>query len=496
MRTAYVVSIIFFARFLAAAVAEPRNDGDISWQKWLGQFILTHHELPRRLGAETYTAAGAAWVPQEWAIGVAVALADSAHAFWLLAVAASLCGVAVILIAARTAQLRGATTSGVLLTAILCGFGILGSFGVRAQVAGWLAFAVVLYLDTKGDRARRWAPLAILLWANLHASAPLGVAFLAMRAAFDRTRGNVIIAAAAFLALLCTPLGAAMPIYALDLLHAPFKHWINEWQPTTIDLVPAAGVFVAIIILMLRGLPQRRFDAALSCGTVIFAFIAARNVPLATIVLAPIAAARLTSTGWTLPTLDAARPRLVQIGISLAVAGVAATGIFWHMQSLSAFKDGSLPFKAMDVAAATGPSRLFCEDFAWCGLALGRPGLRTFLDGRCDPFPAKVWNDYVGVLHAGPKWSEILTRTKTDLVLTWRDRPLAQLLKERKEWRVLYADKQFELFGKTAALTKRAPSNAGARSGHALATAARRRAYLATARFEPNARAAARSALR
>lgn len=495
MRTAYVVSIIFFARFFVAALSEPRNDGDLSWQKWLGQFILTHHELPRRLGAETYTAAGAGWVPQEWAIGLAVALADGAHAFWLLALIAALCAAGIIIVVARTALLRGATTSGVLLTAILCGFGLIGSFGVRAQVAGWLAFAVVLYLDTKGEKARRWAPLAILVWANFHASAPLGAAYLLMRATFDRTRSNVLTALAAFGALFCTPLGAAMPSYAVGLLHAPFRHWISEWQPTTIDLIPVVGIFVPMIILLLRGLPQRRFDATLVCGTVVFAFMAARNVPLATMILAPIAAAQLTRTGWTLPTLDAAQPQRMQVALSLLVAALAGAGIFWNMRSLPDFKDGSLPLAAMNVAAASGGSRLYCEDFAWCGLALERPGLHTFLDGRCDPFPAQVWRDYIDVLHAGPKWHDVLARTRTDLVLAAREHPLAQLLKERKDWRVLYADKQFVLFGKTAALTKRVPSNAGGRSGHVLATDARRQAFLANARFEPDAPAAARSAL-
>jgi len=495
MRTAYVVAIIFFARFLVGALSEPRKDGDLSWQRWLGRFILTHHELPRRLGAETYTAAGAAWVPQEWAIGVAVALAENAHAFWVLALLASLCAVGVILVVARTAQLRGATTSGIALAAILAGFGVIGSFGVRAQVAGWLAFAIVLYLDTKGEKSRRWAPLAILLWANFHASAPLGVAYLTMRAVFDRTRSNAFVAAAAFLAIFCTPLGAAMPLYAIELLHAPFRQWISEWQPTTIDLIPTVAVFVPILVFMLRGLPQKRFDAVLSCGTVVFAFIAARNVPLAAIILAPIAAAQLTRSGWTLPTLDAARPRPLQVGISVLVASLAATGIYWNLRSVPDFKDGSLPVAAMNAAAASGGSRLYCEDFAWCGLALERSGLRTFLDGRCDPFPAQVWRDYVAVLHAAPKWHEVLTRTHTDLVLAAREHPLAQLLRERKDWRVLYADKQYVLLGKTAALTRRGPSSAGGSSAHVLATAARRAAYLATLRPVTNAPAAARSVL-
>jgi hypothetical protein len=476
MRTAYVVAIIFFARFFVAAFSEQRNDGDISWQKWIGHYLLTHHELPRRLGVETYTATGAPWVPQEWAIGTAIALAEPFHAFWLLAVIASLAGVGVILLVARTAELRGATTSGILLAAILTGFGIVASFGVRAQVFGWLAFALVLYLDTRGEKARRWTPLVIVLWANLHASAPLGVAYLAMRAAFDRTRTNFLIAAAAFVAIFCTPLGASLPVYAIDLLHAPFRQWISEWQPTTIGIVSVVGVFVPMAIFMLRGLPQQRFDATLACGTVIFAFLAARNVAIASIVLAPIAAAQLTRSGWTLPTLDNARPGRFQVALSLVVASIASVAVWWNMHAVPDFAGDGLPLAAMNAAARSGATRIYCEDFAWCGLALEKPQMRTFLDGRCDPFPMDVWRDYIAVEHAGPTWREVLAKTHTELVLASREHPLAQVLRERKDWRVLYADKKFVLYERAgaAAVTKRVPTHASGDAGRVLATAARR----------------------
>src|SRR5947209_12464895 len=232
MRIVVTLSLIFFARFLAGALSEPMNDADLTWQNWLGKFILNHHYLPRQLGPETYTAAGAAWVPQEWALSVAVAAAQSVHLFWVLAIVASLCATATLIIAARIAILRGADRTGALFAAVCCGFAMFGSFGVRAQVFGWLCFAVLLYLDARGERVRRWAPLVILVWANLHASAPFGVAYLVLRFAFERTRSNALIIAASIVALFFTPLGASLPVYAVELVNVPFRHWIAAWQPT------------------------------------------------------------------------------------------------------------------------------------------------------------------------------------------------------------------------------------------------------------------------
>jgi len=498
MRIVVTLSLIFFARFLAGALAEPMNDADLTWQNWLGKFILNHHYLPRQLGPETYTAAGAAWVPQEWALSVAVAAVHSVHLFWLLAILASLCATITLIIAARIAILRGADRTGALFTSICCGFAMFGSFGVRAQIFGWLCFAILLYLDTRGERFRRWAPLVILLWANLHASAPFGVAYLLLRLAFDRTRVNALTVALSAAALFVTPLGASLPIYAVELVNAPFRHWIAEWQPTTIAFLPVAvGIVAPLLVLVARGLPNRRFDIVLVCGTVVFAFLAIRNVPLASLILAPIAGAQMTRAGWTLRPLEGSAPNRIAIAVSFALAALSGAMVWAHLRTVPDFTVATLPFKAMQVAAASGESRIYCEDFAWCALALERPELRVFIDGRCDPYPANVWNDYISIKNLDPKWKSALARTRTELVLARTKGPLAQGLHERGDWRAIYADKSFVLFehGTAGAITKRERSHARGYDPRVLATDGHPRTFLARAQFQPNAPARARNAL-
>src|SRR5579859_4692235 len=48
---------------------------------------------------------------------------------------------------------------------------------------------------------------------------------------------------------------------------------------------------------------------------------------------------------------------------------------------------------------------------------------RTFIDGRCDPFPLSVWNDYLAVERVSPRWLHVLDRYGANAVLVKNGRP-------------------------------------------------------------------------
>jgi hypothetical protein len=55
---------------ISAAATKPTGYGDLAWQRWIGEAIIRSHRIPTALGDETFTAAGAPWVPQEWLFAV------------------------------------------------------------------------------------------------------------------------------------------------------------------------------------------------------------------------------------------------------------------------------------------------------------------------------------------------------------------------------------------------------------------------------------------
>jgi hypothetical protein len=77
---------------------------------------------------------------------------------------------------------------------------------------------------------------------------------------------------------------------------------------------------------------------------------------------------------------------------------------------------------------------------------LKESNVRTFLDGRCDPFPARVWNDYLSVQRVSPRWAQVLSHWKVDSVLVDRKNSLAQAIALRRDWHLFYRDSRYEIF--------------------------------------------------
>ena len=174
---------------------------------------------PTVLGNETFTAAGAPWVPQEWLFSVIVSIATNLRLFLLLALLMSAIPLAVLLLVyLRARREAGPTAIGVAL--VFCGMTLTESFGVRAQVVGYGFFALFVFLLERKDRWY-WATIPVAIaWANVHASVAIAPFVLGARlvatlseGGVQRLRGNrdLALLPALLLATVCTPLGLRLP---------------------------------------------------------------------------------------------------------------------------------------------------------------------------------------------------------------------------------------------------------------------------------------------
>lgn len=461
MRAAAAVALIFLARFAAAAWFDPARDGDIAWQRRLGLQILQTGHLPNALGIEAFTAPHAAWVPQEWALGLAIALTLHTPYFVLLVLATTLAAGAVLWFTARTAAAFGSATLPMAFAVVCAGEAMLESFGIRAQVFAWACLAALLYIIRVAPPRRQWIALpVVLLWANLHASAMLAPVLLLLwtagcaledRIASPRVVRSALLTVGATIAVCCTPLGLQLPLYALDLLHSPIRAAITEWQPAgfdapsfTLGLLPAAVAAVPGLVFVRR---RAGPELAIASAVLYLAITAVRNVPVAAIVLAPLAAKALTGL---LPEHLRINRLFQDRGLARVFAAGACTAAVIGVLALLVspeFKKGELPAAAVaNLAAQPGIHRLYCEDFAWCSLALDYPNLREFLDGRADPYPLSVWQEYVTVFHASGAWRTILDRRGVDAVLVRKGRALARAMPRLRGWHLVYTDAAFDLF--------------------------------------------------
>ena len=424
----------------AGAVLVPPTDGDLGWQHWLGTRILSGG-LPHSLGIESFAAAGARWVPQEWLFSTLLALASSHGLAWLFAMSVGTCAVvALALVAVRCAR-YGAHPMAVAVVLVCTDAAMSQSFGVRVQVVGWAllaAFLVALELPVRF----RWTAVAVAVaWANVHASAAAAPALAAAAAAGSLLQGDRRGALRdGALALCCagaicvTPLGAKLPFYAIELAHSPIRHWIREWRPTT--LTDGAFAFGALPLFALAAAAARRAPrraVALVLPLCYLAFGAVRSVPLAAIACAPLAA--LALTGF-LPSLAALR------NLPSRVAAVAAAVAFCLAAGAAALAARGVhderPLAAIDrLAQMRGQHRLLCENFAWCGPAVDTGRISVFVDGRADPFPRSIWMQYDAVVHIRRGWRLTLRRYGVNAMLVQRGGALDRAA-EGDGWRIAY----------------------------------------------------------
>ncbi|GAC1307644.1 MAG: hypothetical protein NVSMB19_20490 [Vulcanimicrobiaceae bacterium] len=473
MKYVWLVLGVLAARFFATAIAFPQGDGDLRWQRWLGRTILATHAIPRRLGSETFSAPGAPWTPQEWAFSVVAAHATAGPAWTLFAGSIALAAVAALAIVAYHAVRRGASARAVVLCTALAGIGLFASFGVRVQVAAWPLLALyLLLLDCEGPWA--YAAIAVAaLWSNVHASAMLapvlaGAATIGAaideRAVGARVRRLAFVAGGSALALCCNPLGWDLPLYSLMLFTSPIKEQINEWQPTVLSepsfALGALPLLVLALLFFAEG-GRRRVRDLLVFGAMTYLVLgAARNIAIFGLVAVPLVAPALTR-GMRLfasdgPPADERTERVARVAlpaISLVLAAVVAIGL---MRNTEREKDRLGARAVASMRALPGERRLFCADFAWCALALETPHVRVFLDGRADPYPLAVWNDFDRIARLRHDWRAALRRYAVDTLLVKRDSPLDQAVGLDRTWRTTYRDDEFAVWVRSDGRGRRA----------------------------------------
>lgn len=475
MKYAWLIIAVFAARFLVVAVAYPAVDGDLAWQRWFGEIILRTGSIPQSLGAETFAAPGAPWLPHEWLFSIAAVLGRSGIGWDLFSGGVAVCAILALVLAALRAKARGASPIAIALCTGFAGTALFESFGVRAQVVAWpLLAAFLLLLEARGRVA--WFAIAVAaLWSNLHGSAVLApaIALLVTAGAWldeggftPRVRQLGAIAAGSLVAICFNPFGWKLPAYALMLMHSPITANILEWKVTGLeDPSFAWGAFPLLLGAVVFGIYKRSGRSAIRWEDVFvfaaFAWLvlgAARNIAIFALVALPAVATSLTAL---VPAFAAAPERgrdwfgryalpSVSMLLALVVAVILLRGADHSNDNLAGRALASLE-------RLPGTHRVLCSNFAWCGLLVGVPRNAVFLDGRADPYPEKVWTDYAEIVRVRPDWRARLDAYGVDTVVAGRGGPLDQALTAAGGWRVAFSDATYRLWLRAGRTRERTP---------------------------------------
>ncbi|MGZ3517852.1 MAG: hypothetical protein ACXWNK_10400 [Vulcanimicrobiaceae bacterium] len=457
MSAVRIALALFGSLYLVLGPLRSPGDGDLYWQRWLGNVVLQTRHIPTALGRETFTSTGASWIPQEWLFSALVAAAMNHGLFLLFALFVSSIPAAILLsVYARTRNRASPEVAAIVL--ILCGIALAESFGIRAQVLGWGCFAAFLLFLDRRDRWFYAAIPVVAIWANLHASVMIAPAIILARIAgafagsgLQALRGNrdLRVFPLILFATCCSPLGWHLPVYALTLVESPIRHFIMEWQPAGFgDSSFAFGALPVALIILATGVRNIvRHTAEIFPVAMLFVAMltASRNIPLFAIAAAPLAARSLDIIFPRLYTFNRRLQRMEPAALTSLCVAVVLSGLFlaWNQRH----EPPRLPNAAISsLATNRGGHRVFCENFTWCSMALQYPNLRVFMDGRCDPYPVEIWKSYMSAVTVRRSWNVSLQRYGVDAVLASRGSRLSEALAADASWRASFQDSRFVVY--------------------------------------------------
>jgi hypothetical protein len=496
----WLAGTLVFAFLVGTLLAAEQTD--YWWTVKLGDGLWATHHLPAA-DPLAFTSTRQPYVEQQWLAQLVLAAVHAAgglEAVLLLRGAILVATAALLYYAAR---FRGAAAAAAAAACSLAMLSITGGAAIRPQLLAIPLFTLVL-VGTTVWAARGWTlwalPVAMVVWANLHGSFPLGIALVGIawvahglelldfraglggamsRLASDPAfRRLSLLLALCVLAPLANPYGLGIIPWLVDYLTfnlggTGLTTLSAEWLPTSLGTAHGTLLFLGVFLLavaLLRAGPPSVADVLRLLAFGVLALQAVRSTLWWAIVAAPVLAWAISvalgrqEAGAAAP-LPAHATRLVgdRVGIPAAnfllIAGflvVALLSLPWLRPHGLLFAPDRWPVQAPDlpVAAAdrlaTLPATRLFNAMDWGGYLAWRlaPRQRIFVDGRFQLYPPQVYQHYFAIATAQPGWSERLAAYQVDgIVVSRAEQPaLLRALGASDAWQADYCDAYAAIF--------------------------------------------------
>jgi len=329
---------------------------------------------------------------------------------------------------------------------------------LRPQTFAYPFFVAVLWLlasDARVHSNRVFVTLPILvIWANLHGSALLGAALVALGGLLrlvEAIRGadrvamakGLLLSVAAWPCLLASPYAAHLPAYYQKVLQGGnFSHFVTEWAATT--LTPATApvyllIFSGLWLLGRSGKRLSTFEKLAFLATSVLALQAVRNTAwlgLTALAVLPTLADSLRRPVLEPRGLNRRAATVVLAGVVVALGGVAAKPQSWFASDF--------PSRAGDAAAAAAGAhgQVFATSRYADWLLWTEPQLlgRVAFDARYELLTAEQVATLGSIQARAGDWQKALSGFRVIVLDRHDDRPLQAALLETHAVRIARID--------------------------------------------------------
>jgi len=464
-------------------------DGDVGWHIRTGEYILNQGGVPHH-DLYSFSRPGAPWYAWEWLSDVIDALLFRAFGLKGVVLAA---GTLIAFFA--TTMMRRIMRRGVhMFVAMIISLLGVGSasmhFLARPHVFTLVFLSISLWLletdrDGQAGSQRLWCLVPItLVWTNLHGGFLVLVAILGLTAVGSAAEawfgdknfapairyGTLTVGCAAV--SLVNPYGWGLHQHVVEYLRSDWiRNVVQEFQSPSFR---GEGMihfeFLLFTGLVTAGALVRRRKIVEALWIFFFAYLAlssVRHVPVFIAVTIALIAGEVGSW-WNLWTHKASKNSLP--GILSAMGADSAAGFrrtsLWPVLVIAALvvindpikwpKDFPKELFPVDIVktheAEIVSARLLTTD-QWADYLIFRnPKQKVFLDGRSDFYGQAIGTEYIKVLNGAWNWRDVMRKYQFNLALVPVDQPIAQLLKQSPDWRVVEDDGEHILLVPRASL--------------------------------------------
>ena len=511
-----ITDVIFLLLLLALTYGGLQQrllgDAGTGWHIRAGQQMLATHAIPR-LDSFSYTMPGHPWFAWEWLYDLAAGIICSRMGLNGVVFLSALLIAGTFAGLFRKAVARNRYPLIAACLAVLAIFASSIHFLARPHLFTW-AFTLIFWDVLESATAPGsepgllrlyWIPALMLFWVNIHGGFLVGLALVGLyflgavwetlaahepsesTSAKNTARRLGFVGVLAGVATFLNPYGYRLWLHIYVYLGSRF--YMNNIQEfLSPNFHGAAEKFFAVLLLLsLLGLAVNRSRLRASHLLVIlfsvyFGLYAARNIPIASILLLLTVTPLLAGAVERAAAAEELAPRARNLFLRWKnfAARMAGTelGLHGHLLPLAAvvvtfvvcmnggrlgsrplmrshFDGKRFPVAAADFLAARRiRSQVFNPDY-WGGYLIYRlgPGYKVFMDDRHDFYGEPFVRDYIKVKDIQPGWQEVLDKQKVNWVLIPPEWTLANALKELPQWRVLYDDHRAILFARVSPIS-------------------------------------------
>ncbi len=460
----------------------PQFDPDFWWHVLVGDRILDGN-FPHT-DPFTFTAAGHAFIPQEWGSEVIYALLLHVG-MWAVICLMAVVTVAGLGIAIHRARVNTKSPAVLAVVGALSLAVALSTFGPRSQMFTFAFSALLLAILDRhrraGGRAVWWCVPLFCLWGNLHGgfSIGLGIFVVVMVAEVierrarptrsprpPRTRILALVLGASVAAIGVNPNGYGILLYAGGLLANPVAQAnLDEWRsPSFHDptFLPLALLIVLVVVCASKARRVPLADILLAATGLILTLYAVRSLSLLVVLTAPLLVDGLDAWATEIGLLRRRAAPLAMAFCALALAVVTAVSVVVIAQRLSDPlnnpRSAAYPVAVADAVCAT-PSSNVLEPYGSAGWLLfqmvrGAPRPCTyhpvFIWGDAQSVGPRIFQEYLDAVAARPDALAILDAEHVQTVWQAADDALPLLLQRTPGWRCVYGAGQQVIYTRSA----------------------------------------------